>query len=193
MKTLGKDPSGSSFLSTSTNLSALLSLSAKFKDNHDASCEALRCIANALLLIEDARSTFISKNVDGGDACVMMLEVTVNPNHCTVPYSRLQKANIPDQIYILSRILFLSTASGPSYLESLVDQKHNGHTIIEILAVKLDLLTVALRNGVPFAKEGLTDTLKFIFNLLLHYPKARYPRCQKFPCLYNLLDLGDRF
>jgi len=72
----------------------------------------------------------------------------------------------------LARILFLATASGPSYLETLLDGKYHGRTIIEILGAKLDLLTSALRNGTPSAKEGLTDILKFIFNLLLHYPKV---------------------
>lgn len=66
----------------------------------------------------------------------------------------------------------MSTVSGPSYLETLLDGKYNGHTIIEILGSKLDLLTLANRGGVPFAKEGLTDTLKFIFNILMHYPKV---------------------
>lgn len=41
----------------------------------EASSEALRCIANALLLVERARTTFIEKEVDGGDACVTLLEV----------------------------------------------------------------------------------------------------------------------
>lgn len=83
-----------------------------------------------------------------------------------------QKATTSDQIFILSRILFLSTVSGPSYLVTLVDGKYNGHSIIEILGIKLDWLKLAYRAGVPFAKEGLVDILKFIFNILLHYPKV---------------------
>lgn len=75
VKTLGKDPSGSAFIASSENLSTLLGLAATFKDDQDASCEALRCIANALLLIEGARSTFISKEVNGGDICITILEV----------------------------------------------------------------------------------------------------------------------
>jgi len=76
LKTLGKDPAGSSFLATSSNLSTLLGFSTTFKDDFDAACEALRCIANALLLIDAARSTFISKEVNGANVCVSMLDVS---------------------------------------------------------------------------------------------------------------------
>ena len=79
MKTLGKDPEGSLYLATSSNLSTLLGFSTTFKDDPEAVCEALRCIANALLLVDDARLTFISKDVNGGDVCTSMLDVSV---HC---------------------------------------------------------------------------------------------------------------
>ena len=75
VKTLGKDFSGSEYLASSTNLLTLLGFATAFKDDPDASGEALRCVANALLLIEEARSTFISKSVNGGDTCLTMLEV----------------------------------------------------------------------------------------------------------------------
>ncbi|KAF9535078.1 guanine nucleotide exchange factor [Crepidotus variabilis] len=155
VKTLGKDPSGSAFLASSTNLSTLLGFATTMKDDQDASCEALRCIANALLLVEGARSTFITKEVNGGDTCITMLE----------------KSSSPDTIFILARILFLSTASGPSYIETVVDGKFHGRTIVEILGSKLDLMTSSLRNNTPVAKEAIVDILKFVFNLVLHYPK----------------------
>jgi len=75
VKTLGKDPAGSKYLAEAPNLLTLLGFTTTFKDDLDASSEALRSIANALLLIEEARSTFISKNVNGGDACILILEV----------------------------------------------------------------------------------------------------------------------
>ncbi|KAH9482875.1 Synembryn [Psilocybe cubensis] len=156
VKTLGKDPSGSAYIAQASVLSTLLGLATTFiKDDPDAASEALRCIANALLLIEQARSTFISDEVNGGDTCILMLE----------------KSSSADHIFILSRILFLSTAAGPSYLETIVDTKHHGRTIVEILSSKLDFLSTANRNGTPSAKEATIDLLKFIFNILLHYPK----------------------
>ena len=75
VKTLGKEFSGSEYLASSTNLLTLLGFATAFKDDPDASSEALRCVANALLLIEEARSTFIGKSVNGGDTCLAMLEV----------------------------------------------------------------------------------------------------------------------
>lgn len=75
MKTLGKDPAGSEVIATSANLSTLLALSRSFKDDTDASNEALRCIANALLLISYARDTFIRNDVGGGELAVELLEV----------------------------------------------------------------------------------------------------------------------
>lgn len=155
VKTLGKEPSGSDFLSSPANLSTLLSLAATFKDEPEASREALRCIANALLLIERARTTFIEKAVSGGHRCLGMLG----------------KANGPDEIFVLSRILFLCTASGTSYIESIVEEKHHGCTVVEIIAAKLDSLTVAIQSGTKTAREAMTDLLKFTFNLLLYYPK----------------------
>lgn len=155
VKNLGKNLSSSEYLSSPGNLSTLLALFTAFKDDSDASSEALRCIANALLLVEDARSTFIQEGVDGGTICVSLLE----------------KSATPDQIFILSRILFLCTASGPPFIRSLVEQKHYGRTVVEIIAGKLDSLTVAILSGTKMAREAMSDLLKFTFNLLLHYPK----------------------
>lgn len=76
VKTLAKDPAGSEFLASSANLSTLLSLSSTFKDDAEASAEALRCIANTVLLIDHARSTFIEKSVNGGEICITLLEVS---------------------------------------------------------------------------------------------------------------------
>lgn len=74
---LAKEPAGSEVIATSANFSALLLVSNTWKDNVEASNEALRCIANALLLIPDGRYTFVQKDVGGGDAMVELLEVSV--------------------------------------------------------------------------------------------------------------------
>ncbi|KAF9008864.1 guanine nucleotide exchange factor [Cyathus striatus] len=155
IKTLAKDPSGSEFLSSSSNLASLLSLSSNLKDDPDASSEALRCIANTLLLIERARDTFLDKEVNGGETCTLLLE----------------KSSSPDQIFILSRILFLATVSSPEYLIPLVEERHHGRTIVEIISSKLDTLSVGVLAGAKMAREGMTDLLKLTFNILLHYPK----------------------
>ncbi|KAJ3564687.1 hypothetical protein NP233_g8126 [Leucocoprinus birnbaumii] len=156
VKSLGRDPSGSEFLASPSNLSTLLSLSASHKDDSDASLEALRCIANALLLVESSRETFLKQPVNGGEFCLNALE----------------KAAVPDQIFVLARILFLSTAFSASYIVTFVDSKFNGRTVVEIISAKLDILLISVQNSTKMAKEAMTDVLKFTYNITHHYPKA---------------------
>lgn len=68
-------------MGTAPNLTILLGLVATYKDDPEASGEALRCIANAMLLIERARSVFISKEVNGGEACISLLQVRCHSLH----------------------------------------------------------------------------------------------------------------
>ncbi|KAJ7131634.1 guanine nucleotide exchange factor [Mycena crocata] len=156
VKTLGKNPTGSEVLGTAPNLSILLGLVSSLKDDPEASGEALRCIANALLLIERARGVFISKEVNGGDACIALL----------------QKSTSPDQIFILSRILFLATVHPSAFITSLVEEKRHGNTVIDIIGGKLDLLITNLLSGTKMSREAMVDVLKFTFNILMHYPKS---------------------
>ncbi|KAJ7677217.1 guanine nucleotide exchange factor [Mycena rosella] len=156
IKTLGKNPTGSEVLGTAPNLSILLALVTSLKDDPEASGEALRCIANAMLLIERARSILISKEVNGGEMCI----------------SLLQKSTNPDQIFILSRILFLATVHPSTFITSLVEEKRHGHTVIDTISGKLDLLVVSLLSGTRMSREAMVDVLKFTFNILMHYPKS---------------------
>ncbi|KAJ6530431.1 guanine nucleotide exchange factor [Mycena vulgaris] len=156
VKTLGRGETGSEVLGAAPNLSTLLGLVASLKDNPEASDEALRCIANALLLIERARPVFISKEVNGGETCVILL----------------QRATDPDRIFILSRILFLLTIHPSSFITHLVEGKWDGQTGIEIIGGKLDLLIASLLSGTKMWPEAMGDVLKFTFNILIHYPKS---------------------
>ncbi|RPD62146.1 hypothetical protein L227DRAFT_523828 [Lentinus tigrinus ALCF2SS1-6] len=156
VKSLGKNPAGSELIATSANLSVLLSLYNSYKDVPDASNEALRCIANAMLLVDRARVTFIDKQVGGGDFAVELLE----------------KTTTPERIFLASRILFLSTVSqfqAGTFIRSLVESK--SPSITEVIGKQLDLLSRAILSGTKLAREAMTDLLKFTFNLLLHYPK----------------------
>ncbi|KAI0751663.1 guanine nucleotide exchange factor [Daedaleopsis nitida] len=156
VKSLGKNPAGSECIATAANLSALLSLYQTHKDVPDASNEALRCIANAMLLIDHARATFVDKQVGGSDFAVELLE----------------KTTVPERVFLASRILFLSTVSisqSGILIKSMVEGK--SPNITEVIGNKLDLLSRAILAGTKFAREAMTDLLKFTFNLLLHYPK----------------------
>jgi hypothetical protein len=159
VKTLGKMPIGSEVVATSANLSTLLALSTSLKNDPQAINEALRCVANALLLIETARMTWVGEQVGGGEACIDFLE----------------KSTTPDQIFLASRILFLCTVSSASgtFIQTLVEVQHTGSsgTAIDIIGAKLDLLITCIVTGAKMAREAMTDILKFTFNLLVHYPK----------------------
>lgn len=74
LKTLGKMPTGSEGLAEPGSLETLLVL-AKDEVDLEASNEALRCVANALLLHESARTSILSSQVNGGHICIGMLEV----------------------------------------------------------------------------------------------------------------------
>lgn len=161
IKALGRHPSGSSVIASASNLSILLTVSKNFSSsNLDASLEALRCIANTLLLIESARTTLTSDTVNGGEYAVHLLE----------------KSSSPDVIFIASRILFLASATpatSDSFIVSIVERKPSGRALflVDIISLRLDSLTPELLNGTRMAREALVDLLKFTFNILTHYPK----------------------
>ncbi|KAK7025452.1 hypothetical protein VNI00_015980 [Paramarasmius palmivorus] len=124
VKTLGKKPEGAEQLATPAGLSTLLTLSVDLKDDVEASSEALRCIANTMLLIDKSRKIFTVKEVNGGEICVKSLI------ECTHP----------DQMFVLARILFFATVSASPFVISLVEDEHEGQNISEVIGSKLDLM-----------------------------------------------------
>ncbi|KAF8897128.1 guanine nucleotide exchange factor [Infundibulicybe gibba] len=178
LKNLGKNLHGSAILATPTNLALLLTISKSpalqgIRDATqiaEAENEALRCVANAMLLVDEARNTFLGGEVKGGDICVALLDVgSVVVLQIRVFISK-QKATTPDQIFILSRLLFLATVSGPSFVQTLVEDS-TSRSVIEIVDAKLEDLTASILGGARMAKEAMGDLLKFTYNILLHYPK----------------------
>src|SRR6185369_13763056 len=83
----------------------------------------------------------------------------------------MQKATTADEIYIQSRILFFSTVSGPPFVQTMVEEEHHGRTIVAIIAEKVDLLRKMVSEGRKMATEAMSDLLKLVFNILVHYPK----------------------
>ncbi|KAG2013446.1 hypothetical protein CC2G_010359 [Coprinopsis cinerea AmutBmut pab1-1] len=155
VKTLGRDPSGSEVIAQVQNMTALLDFQSSLKDYPDAANEAIRCIANALLLVESARARFLSTDVNGPDVCVPLLD----------------KASTPDQIFIISRVLFLACASGSHRIQHLVENKFNGRYLVDIITAKVESLVIPAQTAAPMAREAMTDILKLAFYLLVHYPK----------------------
>ncbi|KAF8151923.1 guanine nucleotide exchange factor [Mycena galopus ATCC 62051] len=156
LKTLGQAPAGAEILGTASNLITLLELVASLKDDPKAPKDALRCIANTLLLAERARSEFISEQVNGGEMCISWFENSTEP----------------DQIFVLSRILFCSTVDPSTFITSLVETKRHGTKFVDIIPGKLDFLLASLLSGTQRAPEALAEALKFTNNILVHYPKS---------------------
>ncbi|KAG2130462.1 guanine nucleotide exchange factor [Suillus bovinus] len=185
VKGLGKIPQGAQVLASVPNLKCLITLAIKLESTPDASNEALKCVANTLLLSEPARTTLLSQEIDGGNICIDLL----------------QKSATPENTFLSSRILFLCTASphqSASFIESIVETKHahfprNG-TIIDVIALKLDDLISSMQAGIKMSRDAMTDLLKLTFNLLVHYPKL-VPSESKYPALESSPDeqkvMGD--
>ncbi|KAI6033834.1 hypothetical protein PISMIDRAFT_23831 [Pisolithus microcarpus 441] len=166
LKDLGKVPQVAGMLASPANLRHLLSIATtshleSLKENN-----ALRCIANTCLLIEPARVTFIGSDVNGGNVALDLLE----------------KSSSLETIYLTSRILFLCTASSlsaASFIQWMVDNKRTNssspETAIDVLVTKMDSLLHTLVAGKSVTgtapEDAMTDLLKLIFNLCVHYPK----------------------
>ncbi|KZS93992.1 hypothetical protein SISNIDRAFT_453692 [Sistotremastrum niveocremeum HHB9708] len=112
----------------------------------DSSPDAARIVANALLLLGTARQTWVE--IGGADATLPLL----NSNDTTT-------------LFIASRILFLSTSFKSPLLSHLVEETK----LLDTTIPKLDLLTRRLSSD-SGASQALSDMLKYIFNLIIHYP-----------------------
>jgi hypothetical protein len=90
-----------------------------------------------------------------------------------------QKCSSPDEIFVLSRILYLCTVSptsAGSFIRDLVEGNNmaNSRGILDIVECKLDLLMAKILQSTKMSREAMTDILKLTFNLLLHYPNVRF-------------------
>ncbi|EJD00790.1 uncharacterized protein FOMMEDRAFT_141603 [Fomitiporia mediterranea MF3/22] len=168
LKTLGRAPAASDIIARESNLRILLSTTKSLRSSDtEAADDALRCVANALLLVERGRETWV--DIHGGAYCVDLLE----------------KAQTPTLVFLCSRILFLSTASPTSALlpallgrhsisfsfPQRIMEKNGNQDVVVIVSKQLDFLLNGVLVGTPMSKEAMTDLLKFSFNLLCHWPK----------------------
>lgn len=125
MKTLGRDPAGSQVIAKPDNLKTLLGFQSTYKDTPDAAIEALRCIANALLLVDAARSLFLEKGVDGGDLTVSMLEV-----HCSeCRFEVLQANSLPESPGTRPNLYSVSDSLLGNCRPKLIPRHHDGKEI----------------------------------------------------------------
>ncbi|KAI5119629.1 hypothetical protein M0805_007893 [Coniferiporia weirii] len=166
LKTLGRAAAASIVISSQSNLRVLLSAAESFRAvDSDAADDALRCIANALLLVEKGRASWVE--IQGATHCVDLLSRTTSTS-C---------------IFLCCRILFLCTASSTSELHKiLMDrpaapifdrpvERGGQQGIIDVIAKQLDFLLSSILQGSAMSKEAMTDLLKFTFNILCYWPR----------------------
>ncbi|KAF8590259.1 hypothetical protein K439DRAFT_1627947 [Ramaria rubella] len=150
LKTLGRNPTASRVIVAPQNLQILQTLGSDTRDQYaEAAMEAMRCTANALLLIDSGRDNWL--DIRGGETCVDMLE----------------RSSSPQTIFLASRILFLVTVKQTFFIRKLVEELR----IVDIMGQRFDSLMGSTLSSQPMAKEAMVDLLKFTFNLLLQYPR----------------------
>ncbi|KAG8757672.1 hypothetical protein FRC14_001734 [Serendipita sp. 396] len=113
VKTLARHPDGSAVVVKQSNLKLLCKLAGPSNPS-TVTNEALRCVANALLLVESGRDTWIE--VGGGQMCLQ----------------RLQDPKTTEEFCFLhARILFLVTLKQCSFLKSTVEDGKTVEAIAE--------------------------------------------------------------
>lgn len=63
-----------------------------------------------------------------------------------------------------------------SFIVSVVERKPSGRalSLVDTISLRLDSLTTAFLGGTRMAREAIVDLLKFVFNILTHYPKVYF-------------------
>ena len=120
-----------------------------------SSREALRCLANAFLLNEPSRQTF----VDLGYAPKAAERLRVDDR---------------DDEFLVSRILFLLTYNTRVEFEDLVDQNHLANSINQHIARHSKVFSSKSgrrkSEATPMEDMSLVETLKLLFNITYYYP-----------------------
>ncbi|EJU05980.1 hypothetical protein DACRYDRAFT_85841 [Dacryopinax primogenitus] len=149
-KVLARVPEGAQVFGQTKNLRAFLKVVKSVSLPTDAQSEAMRCVANALLLVPSARQEWI--NIGGADACIDILE----RDH----YS-------PEMYFPAARIVYLITVARTPYIVKMVDH----YRIMDTLSRRLESIFETFPITSPWTREAMTDLLKITFNMTLQYPR----------------------
>lgn len=148
LKTLGRSPDSALLISKKENLELLIK-------NADISPDVVRTLANALLLQSEGRLNF--PKAGGGEYTLKLISSTSDPT----------------TLFLGSRLMFLMTLDSSS-VPTMKEMIEKG--ILEITIGKIDVLVKQLlgtgAGGDPMAKEGLSDMMKYVYNMMLHFSRA---------------------
>ncbi|KAF8709665.1 Guanine nucleotide exchange factor synembryn, partial [Rhizoctonia solani] len=147
IKSLGRLESGSRVVASEKNLSHFLDIAKDLSSNAEASKQAMRCIANAILLVPAGRETLV--DLDGDEFCTRVY---------------INEASSPEFIFLASRLLFFMAHTDGPFISRVVRQ----HRLSNLLAQQIESLG---QSDAPFAKDALTDILKLHFSAVAKYSR----------------------
>ncbi|RFU26416.1 hypothetical protein B7463_g9936, partial [Scytalidium lignicola] len=170
LKVLGRDPANADPIFTPEGIETL-TRHAFNSPSKTTSRNALRCLANALLLRPSTRQIF----VDLGYESKMCLKL---------------KNDSRDDEFLVSRIIFLTTYDTNINIEKLIDQHHVAEHICQnITRHAKQYLTKQkkVKELDPMEGMALVESLKLLFNLTHHCPQRQNAFASAVPPILTLL------
>ncbi|EUC56225.1 guanine nucleotide exchange factor synembryn protein [Rhizoctonia solani AG-3 Rhs1AP] len=148
IKSLGRIESGSRVAASKENLKHILDVAKDLSaSNAEASKQAMRCIANAILLVPAGRDTLV--DLDGDEFCTRVY---------------INEGSSPEYIFLASRLLFFMVHTDGPFISRVVRQ----HRLPTLLAQQIESIG---QSNAPFAKDALDDMLKLHFSAVSKYSK----------------------
>ncbi|ODQ51193.1 hypothetical protein SAICODRAFT_158706 [Saitoella complicata NRRL Y-17804] len=186
LKVLGREPSNCGPICAQIGISTLKSIGLPDGQPTPSSLEALRCLANALLLHPPARVTYVEEG--GIENTLKRYEVwDFIPLPIGSANSCLEQSADIDEEFLLGRILFLVTASSGPVIGEMMERAVVQTAIVNHLerASETDVQELQM------AAMALAETLKLLFNLAKNEPErvSTLQRCTLPPLLRLLRNL----
>ncbi|QSZ32388.1 hypothetical protein DSL72_001962 [Monilinia vaccinii-corymbosi] len=172
LKVHGRDPTNADPIFTKGGI-GIISRHAFNSPSKTTSRNALRCLANALLLKPDTRQILVTLGYD--------------VKACTLLKDRIGSV---DDEFLLSRIIFLATYGTTINIENLIDQHHLANTISHNIASHAKLHNAKqkkVKQMDPMEDMALVESLKLIFNITHFCPHRNSSFSQALPHILSIL------
>ncbi|PQE30130.1 guanine nucleotide exchange factor synembryn protein [Rutstroemia sp. NJR-2017a WRK4] len=168
LKVYGRDPSNSDPIFTKEGIE-ILARHAFNSPSKTTSRNALRCLANALLLKPHTRQVFVDLGFEA-KAC-----------------SQLKEGNADDE-FLISRIIFLTTYDTKLDIESLIVKHHLADIISKRISNHAKQFSAKNKEMDPMEDMALVESLKLLFNLTHFYPDGAKHFAQAVPHILTILQ-----
>ncbi|CAE6429147.1 unnamed protein product [Rhizoctonia solani] len=148
IKALGRIESGSRVVASKENMNRFLDVAKDLSaSNIEASKQAMRCIANAILLIPAGRDTLV--DLEGDEFCTRIY---------------ITEGLSVEHVFLASRLLFFMTHTDGPFISRVVRQ----HRLPNLMAQHIENLA---QSDAPLAKDALGDILKLHFSAVSKYAR----------------------